>query len=574
MAARMAGITAQSPMGPLQLPLSLPIGGWPTPSIPPTGGGSEQGSNNSGGGTAWARGLRAPASPPFEYVSSHRVSRCTNGNFYKPAHLQSWSRSLSPRPPTSARLPEAPSTASLSHRPSEFMGAVTPRRRPARLGSTYTGPKYAQTARLGGARASLPNKLWERAHKQTRAQKNAQKHKLWEEMRLVRHAKQRNAELDAYRFAFRLIDADKNGTVEAGEILMLLKTMGRSATAEGGFWAAFHELDGDHSNGLDFNEFSEVLDRIRGRKKADALLALQAGDRSPRGGPDSGEDEVAEKADPEAFASRADPNREGGGHADTAPGQAGKAVPLQRFPSVFHGGEEQVAAIALRPSTSTAAEKQDSRGEPGSRALVGREESYDEHPQPSSRPSTVGKVPGQEGNGTKFMEEALELRRQLLDVYCAVHKIRDVSLAKEIVDADDDGRHRTVIGRRLLDDEAAGIVQVDSDGLIPVVDQDSFEDIADMSISATGGQSNQKDKNVAQRQQHVRSIGAGVKARTKLAVRATYQRQTNAKEDALLRHLPGDLQQILDQFMALFESDGIGPDFAAPSTAGWIIESS
>jgi len=88
---------------------------------------------------------------------------------------------------------------------------------------------------------------------------------------------------------------------------------------------------------------------------------------------------------------------------------------------------------------------------------------------------------------------------------------------------------------------------------------ESFEDIADMSISAVGGVSNQRGKAIAQRQDSVRkSGGSNAKEKTKLAVRKTYVQRTKPKEANLFKHLPGELQQILDQFMNLFESDPSG----------------
>ena len=94
-----------------------------------------------------------------------------------------------------------------------------------------------------------------------------------------------------------LIDTDHSDSVEAAEVLVLLKNMGKSVTVETGFWAAFNELDKDGNNSLDFEEFTEVLDRIRGNQTAEKLARLEQGDaKAPNGEDEEKENEVMEQA--------------------------------------------------------------------------------------------------------------------------------------------------------------------------------------------------------------------------------------------------------------------------------------
>ena len=88
------------------------------------------------------------------------------------------------------------------------------------------------------------------------------------------------------------------------------------------------------------------------------------------------------------------------------------------------------------------------------------------------------------------MDSALELRRQLLDVYSAVDRVRTGSLKHEIVPPDPDSRERTELGRRAIDMEASG-VEVDEFGdVVEDVKLTSIFDVANLSITATGGRTN------------------------------------------------------------------------------------
>ena len=88
------------------------------------------------------------------------------------------------------------------------------------------------------------------------------------------------------------------------------------------------------------------------------------------------------------------------------------------------------------------------------------------------------------------MDSALELRRQLLDVYSAVDRVRTGSLKHEIVPPDPDSRERTELGRRAIDMEASG-VEVDEFGdVVEDVKLNSVFDVANLSITATGGRTN------------------------------------------------------------------------------------
>jgi Ca2+-binding EF-hand superfamily protein len=533
-------------------PVTPLIGGWPAPSTRPSGGGGELGSCGPNlRGSAWQRRLRKPTEdPPSERASPmERAIRRTTSSFFRPAGVALGASPRLPRPPlTAPRLPQAPSTGSISYRPSEFMGATAPRRRPPRLGSGYPSPGGSLSARPA-APSSVP---YRRPTRLTRQQQSQVQHKLWEDMRRVRHTRQRETELAAYKFAFNLIDADQSNTVDAGEVLMLLKTMGRSATVEGGFWAAFNELDGDRSNGLDFDEFSEVLDRVRGRNTAEQLQALQAGDRSPDGDADFDTQATLGME----FASRQDPNRAGGGQIGAA-----MPAPMQRFPSVYTPSGADLGFVSDTPEPAMVATPQDGSalprtpssfepiGEDLRRETVSREREV-------SRPSTVDKA-----NGTVFMSEAIELQRQLLDVYCAIDKIRETSLKTMVVSPYDDSRVRTEMGRASLNDTMQAELTASRrtpDALC--VQTDSFEDLGDLSVSATGGVSNQKDQMIEQQRREMRKAPGGGAAHRKaqLAVRSTIAKNAQDALRGQYLHLPPDAQHILDQFLQLFEAPTLG----------------
>lgn len=103
--------------------------------------------------------------------------------------------------------------------------------------------------------------------------------------------RERARELDVYRRAFNMIDADRSGTVEPGEIMTMLRKMGRapegskfwetsalprpsSSAADVGWvppwffdvaadhlWLLrFNALDEDGSAELDFAEFTAIMD--------------------------------------------------------------------------------------------------------------------------------------------------------------------------------------------------------------------------------------------------------------------------------------------------------------------------
>ena len=116
---------------------------------------------------------------------------------------------------------------------------------------------------------------------------DARQRKLLEDMRRVTQRKQRDAEIRAYKFVYNMIDVNRDGSVDPAEVLVLLKTTGNSVTTEKGFWQAFKELDIDKSNGLEFDEFTALLDRLRTARtlddsRVDGSVASQAG-RPPSG---------------------------------------------------------------------------------------------------------------------------------------------------------------------------------------------------------------------------------------------------------------------------------------------------
>ena len=289
--------------------MSVPMGGNAHVRIPPAGGGAECGSMGPRmRSNAWQRGLRAPGkgaprppvSPPGEPVSTPRRSgrrhrdrsqeetwssiapRRSGSNFFKPAQL-----SLDSSAPTPPRAPRE-----LSHRPG--LSAGTPCRRPPRLGSSFLSPRSSREAGVSSsARESRRHTMVTDVPRLATVRRdNSDDQRLWQTMRTMRNEKQRESELAAYRFAFMLIDTDHSDSVEAAEVLVLLKNMGKSVTVETGFWAAFNELDKDGNNSLDFEEFTEVLDRIRGNQTAEKLARLERGDAKAPNGEDE-EEELA-----------------------------------------------------------------------------------------------------------------------------------------------------------------------------------------------------------------------------------------------------------------------------------------
>jgi hypothetical protein len=147
------------------------------------------------------------------------------------------------------------------------------------------------------------------------------------------------------------------------------------------------------------------LDRVRGNKKSAEILALQAGDRSPR--------VVLNSADEDGHV----PEKSVRGTKDLARfdsldsefGAETPAVGNQRETAPSLAGQLQVESPTVGISSPAAV---DVPADPFRKTAF---------------PAT------QEANGTRFMGEALELRRQLLDVHCAVDTIRDVSLALSMV---------------------------------------------------------------------------------------------------------------------------------------------
>ena len=91
--------------------------------------------------------------------------------------------------------------------------------------------------------------------------------KIWNALRLEeqRLARQLETERQTYRKVFRLVDADGNGTIDAAEILLLLKKGGYEVNTET-FWQTFRELDVDHSSGLQYDEFQDAMETLAKRK--------------------------------------------------------------------------------------------------------------------------------------------------------------------------------------------------------------------------------------------------------------------------------------------------------------------
>ena len=149
----------------------------------------------------------------------------------------------------------------------------------------YRSPRYMHAvATPPAARISQPGR---RLPALSQEQIDARQRKLLEDMRRVTQRKQRDAEIRAYKFVYNMIDVNRDGSVDPAEVLVLLKTTGNSVTTEKDFWQAFKELDIDKSNGLEFDEFTALLDRLRTARtlddsRVDGSVASQAG-RPPSG---------------------------------------------------------------------------------------------------------------------------------------------------------------------------------------------------------------------------------------------------------------------------------------------------
>eukprot|EP01043_Picozoa_sp_COSAG02_P042837 COSAG02_NODE_3673_length_6394_cov_306.295314_3_plen_498_part_00 len=486
--------------------LSLPMGGWPTPSVPPSGGGTEYGSSGPAGrGTAWQRQLRKTDSPPFEFTSPRQgVKRRTSGSFFKPATVSShFGSSLggaaTARPSVTTRLPEAPSTDSISYRPSEFMGATAPRRKPARLRSGYPSPRS-----LGGsARSSATSQMQMRAPPPTQEHLDAVAHKLREDMRRERQRKQRETDILAYRHVYSMIDVNRNGLVNPAEILLFFKHAGQSGNEERHFWQAFKDLDRDKSATVDFNEFVLVLDQLRRNKTQ--LQAARVVRKSTAAGADGGKD--------------------GDGGLESASAEAGTLPSLFAEEVIGNEGDSTLDQSMTLKAANVAGQ-------------VAEE---------SSRPSTTEPLP----NGTKFLTEAVEFQRQLLDVYCAVGNIREVSVREMIVDPEEDSRVRTKTGRDILN--YRGELGEERDRA--QVETPTFLDVADLTVTATGGISNQKGKSLQQqRREYQRQGNLNALRKTQLTVRSTYEKNIEETIEDRYGALEKAAEVIIQDLMGMFRN--------------------
>jgi hypothetical protein len=345
-----------------------------------------------------------------------------------------------------------------------------------------------------------------RAPATTPEQLDAADHKLWEKMRRERQRKQRESDLCAYRHVFRMLDANDNGLVDPAEVLLLLKARGHSGSTERNFWRAFKELDIDKSQAVDFNEFAGLLDHLRGEMTR--MRASRVARKTAAAGTDVGKDAAGAlesvSADdagalPSLFADKLLDNESSRSTLDySVPPEAVNVA----------GG---IAEVPSRPSTTTG-------------------------PQPS---------------GTEFMTEAVEFQRQLLDVYCAVNHIREVSLREMIVDPEEDSRVRTETGRSILNYRHQPTPFAQDR---PQVQVSSFEDVADLAISLTGGISNQKGKKLQQQRRELERTGKLVALRkTQLAVRSTFSKNVEDSIEDLYSNIDYTSRQVLKDFFGLFE---------------------
>ena len=86
--------------------------------------------------------------------------------------------------------------------------------------------------------------------------------------KLKKQQDEKEAELESYREAFRIIDSDSSGTLEALEVRRLLRTFGKQIDEEH-FWEKFIGLDADRNASLDMQEFCDAMERLTEKNKSE-----------------------------------------------------------------------------------------------------------------------------------------------------------------------------------------------------------------------------------------------------------------------------------------------------------------
>lgn len=180
-----------------------------------------------------------------------------------------------------------------------------------------------------------------------------------------------------FREAFRIIDVDGSGTIEAPEVLKTLKTFDRKVNGTA-FWDTFRSLDLDHSCALDMHEFVAVMLRITEEQR-----------KARRFGKVEGVDDQLDRN--------------------------AKLGLLKSVQARHRQKQKRKAAL-------------DSGG---------------------------GEASISAAEGSQWMLEAIEQRRQVCDLYRKLRWLSDTSVSYELIDPEPDPRLRTTVGRRILADEAA-----------------------------------------------------------------------------------------------------------------------
>ena len=93
-----------------------------------------------------------------------------------------------------------------------------------------------------------------------------------QDLRDLRIHHQRAVEIETYRTAFKILDADGSGKVEPFEVLAALKRIGKKVDDQR-FWEVFRDCDLDNSSSLDFDVFKFVMDTLAHKPGPNAGLS-------------------------------------------------------------------------------------------------------------------------------------------------------------------------------------------------------------------------------------------------------------------------------------------------------------
>ena len=241
--------------------------------------------------------------------------------------------------------------------------------------------------------------------------------KIWNALRLEeqRLARQLETQRQTYRKVFRLVDADGNGTIDAAEILLLLKKGGYEVNTET-FWQTFRELDVDHSSGLQYDEFQDAMETLA-KRKVGVVSDLDRGGARAR-------EREREREQREQEAS-------------TKPRHIHHMTDAEKL-------EKSLGIIAgnrTRLRTCTPPELGNHR----IRVVDDADKYADvEHTSGSPQPPT---------DGREFMEDSLNILRGLVGVHSVRLQVQEKAEREQIVSAKENSRLRTVRGREALRNE-------------------------------------------------------------------------------------------------------------------------